>query len=163
MYHLRNLAVGAALAVASAGAFSNDVNNVVIVPAGGSTFYGALHTDAFDFTDVFTFTNVTGLTAAQISLVTIGSGANNIDFVSADLNGNALTLSPNGLVETGFIDFAAFTEPLVLTVTGKSGASGGTFASYSGTINVIPEPQIWAMLLAGIVGIGFIARRRLDV
>jgi hypothetical protein len=159
--YLRNLGIAGALAIASTGAFANDVSNNIIV-AGGSTFFGALHTDNADFTDVFNFINIAGPVTANASLITIGSGFNNIDFVSANLNGSPLTLSPNGFLETGMIGDTFLTGPLVLTVTGKSAAAGGTFASYSGTMNV-PEPQTWALLLAGVVGIALIARRRLSV
>ena len=154
------LTVAGTMAFASTGALANDVSND-ITGLGGTTFFGALHTDSFDFTDVFTF-NMTGPVTANTSLITIGSGLQNIDFLTADLNGTPLTLSPNGFIETGSLGDFNFTGPLVLTVTGHSAAAGGTFASYSGTMNVsaIPEPETYAMLLAGLGLIGFMARRR---
>jgi hypothetical protein len=161
--NLRKLAIAGALAVASTGAFANDVNNSIIL-SGGTNFFGALHTDSFDFTDQFTF-DATGPSFASVSLVTTGAGANNIDFVSADLNGHPLTLSAPGFFEFGNLPTTSVTESLVLTVTGKSGATGGTFASYSGTLNVaaIPEPGTWALLMGGIACIAVMARRRLTV
>ena len=162
--YLRNLAIAGALAIGSTGVLANDVVNDIIVN-GGSTFFGALHTDNADFTDVFNFSNIAGLVTADASLVTIGAGLNNIDFLSASLNGQPLTLSANGFFETGSIEDIGLTGPLVLTIMGKSGAAGGIFASYSGTMNVaaIPEPETWAMLLAGVAGIAVMARRRLTV
>jgi PEP-CTERM motif len=162
--YLRKLAIAGALAIASTGVLANDVTNDIVVD-GGTTFFGALHTDNADFTDIFNFINVAGPVTANASLVTIGAGLNNIDFLSASLNGQPLTLSATGFFETGSIGDIDLTGPLVLTVTGKSGAAGGTFASYSGTVNVaaIPEPGTWAMLLAGVMGIAAIARRRLSV
>lgn len=160
MKSIKAVAAAAVLAMGATGAMANDVNNM-IVPAGGTTFFGALHTDGFDFTDVFTF-NVAGAVSANMSLITIGAGTSNIDFVSADLNGTAVTLTPNGFVEVGSLGDTLFNGPLVLTVKGKSGAAGGTFASYSGTINVtaVPEPGTYGLLLAGLAAVGFVSRRK---
>jgi hypothetical protein len=46
-------------------------------------------------------------------------------------------------------------------VRGRSGATGGTFASYSGTINVtiIPEPSTAYLMGLGLVGLAIGARR----
>jgi hypothetical protein len=46
-------------------------------------------------------------------------------------------------------------------VTGKSGAAGGAFASYSGTMNltIIPEPGTLALLFAGLGGIQLMGGR----
>jgi len=155
------LVVLAGLLITSTGAMANDVDNN-ITGLGGTTFFGALHTDSDDFTDVFTFT-IDGPVTVSASLVTIGDGLNNIDFVSANLNGNALSMSPNGFVEMGStpIDLN-LTGPLILTVTGKSGAAGGVFASYSGTMNVtsIPEPGTCALTLAALGMMALICHRR---
>lgn len=161
--YIKNLAIAGSLVVASTGALANNVDNLIAVD-NGTNFFGAVHSDNDPFTDTFTFTGVSGQVFADVSLVTIGSTAlQNINFLTASLNGNALTLSPTGQIETGSLANTSVTGPLVLTVTGTSGAAGGTFASYSGTINVsaIPEPGTWAMLLAGLTGMGFVARRRL--
>lgn len=147
------------LAAWAPAAHANDVNNSIVL-SGGTNFFGALHTDDADFVDTFTFT-IEGAVSANVSLVTIGEGASNIDFLSADLNGIALTLDPNGFFESGFLATTDFTAPLVLTVTGRSGATGGTFASYSGTINVtiIPEPSTTLLMGLGLAGLAFATRR----
>lgn len=138
---------------------ANDVTNDIAL-LGGTNFFGALHTDDIDFTDTFNFT-IDGAVSANVSLVTIGADASNIDFLSADLNGVALTLSTNGFFETGSLANTDFTGPLVLTVRGRSGATGGTFASYSGTINVtiIPEPSTTFLMGLGLAGLALGARR----
>lgn len=160
----KKLAVAGVFAIASTGVFANNVNNAIDI-VGGTTFFGALHTDNFDFTDVFTF-NIAGPVVTSASLITIGAGLNNIDFLTADLNGVSLTLSPTGFMETAVtMSELNLAGPLILTVTGHSGAGGGTFASYSGTLNVnavspVPEPETYAMLLAGLGIMGMWARRR---
>ncbi len=156
---------GATIAIAAllgtfgaTSALANNVNNDITL-LGGTNFFGALHTDNLDFTDTFTFT-IDGAVSANVSLITIGSGANNIDFLSADLNGVVLTLTPNGFLESGSLGDTAFDGPLVLTVRGSSDAGGGTFASYSGTMNVaiIPEPGTALLMGLGLGGLGLSAR-----
>ena len=131
------LVVLVGLLIAPTGAMANNIN-LQISPVGGTAFFGILHTDSFDFTDVITV-NVVGPVAVNASIITIGAGLNNIDFVSADLNGRKVRLSHTGFLETGSIDIdkTPVTGPLVLTIRGKSRAGGGTFASYSGTMNII--------------------------
>lgn len=154
------LTVAGIVVAASNATWANDVNNN-ITGLGGTTFFGALHTDNVDFTDVFTF-SVLGPVKTNASLITIGAGLNNIDFISADLNGVMLTLTPNGFIETGSIGDTNLTGPLTLTVRGKSGAAGGTFASYSGTMNVaaVPEPQSCTLALTGLCAMAMRMRRR---
>ena len=145
--------------LATSGAQANDVNNsITLVP--GTNYFAAVHTDRFDFTDVFTF-SAAGSVLASLILETTGSGANRIDFISADLNGFAVTLSPTGVVETGSLGETELTGPLVLTVRGQSGATGGGIALYTGTLNmtVIPEPSTALLMGLGLSGLGLAARR----
>ncbi|MDO9310382.1 MAG: FxDxF family PEP-CTERM protein [Nitrosomonas sp.] len=166
--NIKLLAVASALAFASTGSLANDVDND-ITASGGTNFFGVVHTDSFDFTDTFTFnvspSNSPWLADAFLGTTNLLSSVHNIDFTSATLNGVPLTLSPTGDVESGSLPATIFANgPLVLTVTGHSGATGGQFASYAGTMNIspIPEPETYAMLLAGLGLIGFSARRRMQ-
>jgi hypothetical protein len=160
---LKHFALAIAIVGFSSGALANNVNTTIAV-SGGTIFFGALHTDSDPFTDTFDFNNVIGSVLASASLVTIGfTPAQNVDFTSATLNGNALSLSPTGVAEAAFtLAELALTGPLQLVVTGTTGAGGGVFSSYSGTVNVtvIPEPGTWALMLTGLSGIGFMARRQ---
>jgi len=158
---LKQLAVAIAIVGFSSSALANNVNNVVAV-SGGTIYFGALHTDSDPFTDTFVF-SVLGSVLASASLVTIGfTPAENIDFTSATLNGTPLTLVSAGPVDSGYTaSELSLTGPLQLVVTGTTGAGGGVFSSYAGTLNVtaIPEPGTWALMLTGLSGLGFMARR----
>lgn len=160
---LKQLAVAIAIVGFSSGALANNVANTIAV-SGGTIYFGALHTDSDPFTDTFDFNNVLGPVLASASLITIGfTPGQNIDFTSATLNGNALFLGATGVVEAAFTPAElGLTGPLQLIVTGTTGAGGGVFSSYSGTLNVtaIPEPGTWALMLTGLSGLGFMARRQ---
>lgn len=151
--------VGWAALFGTTSAQANNVDNT-ITAVGGTNFYGALHTDSEDFIDTFTLL-IDGALSASVSLITIGADQNNIDFVSAKLNGISLTLTPNGFLESGFLETTEFTGPLVLEIRGKSGAANGTNASYSGTINIaiIPEPSTALLMGLGLGGLALASRR----
>jgi PEP-CTERM motif len=156
---IKSFVAAAALAATAGTAFANDV--IASPPFSGLTStFAALHT-AGAFTDIFTFT-LPGITTADVSVVTIGAGVADIDFISGTLNGLPLTLTTDagGFVELLYTPAAfAVTGPLTLTIKGTSGAN----ASYSGTLNVIavvPEAESLALMMAGLGVVGFVARRR---
>jgi hypothetical protein len=170
------LALAAALSLVGSVAFAEDVTTTVTltpnagVPGEYSGFYGVTHLHAGSFTDTFNFLPPDVAGGVSAALVTIAyTPTTNIDFLSATINGTPFSFSPTGVNEVGFLAQTFMTGPLTLTVTGMAGAGlePGTdiSASYSGTINItpVPEPQTYALLLAGLGVVGFVARRRRSV
>jgi len=118
------------------------------------------------FTDVFTFeffpTVPCCSDAAATSVHVQLSGTPDISFNGVLLNGVAGTFSNSGLVSSFLVGPVAFdpanNPAYVLSVSGVA-AAGGT---YGGSLNVavVPEPETYLMMLAGLTAVGFVAARR---
>ncbi|MFT5534098.1 MAG: hypothetical protein ACI802_002341 [Candidatus Paceibacteria bacterium] len=134
--------------------------------------FGGIHSGTSVFNDVFNFTPAldSGFATTLVSSFTIfGSG---ITFDSASLNGYSLMATTPSSPSPGFsiynlvLGAQPFTGPLQLLVNGNS---FGSVSSYSGSISVVagvpipppvPEPETYAMMLAGLGLLGFAARRK---
>lgn len=163
---LKLLAVAAAIASTSLGAVANDVSTGAVIVNGTSGFT-ITHFDSLDFLDTITFAN-SNYVFASASLITISLGAGqNIDFTKVTLNDVDLVLSSSGPVDIAYTasPIGPVNTDLVLKVWGKTDADQvglGKNATYAGTLNVtaVPEPETYALMLAGLGAIGFMARRR---
>ena len=171
---IATLAAGAALASASP-AYATKSNKNVLTSVGacsmvcdGPTTVGSETTIGFteaglanpNFTEWLTFTN----DLAGVYSLTLDTSSSGIDFTSAILTGPG---GPYELVEefdNGISEFwnlsSLFLEAgtYQLTITGdnrSTGSLGGTI-----TINAVPEPGTWAMMLLGFGAAGFAMRRR---
>jgi hypothetical protein len=161
--NFKKLAVAGAVVAACTGAWAENVNVGGIDLSSGTAFFGAMHFDNGSFTDTFSFVNAPALSSVSASLITIDLAPKNIHFTGAMLNGNALTLTDLGTFETANGAWASVAGPYTLTVMGTTaGVPRGQAHSYSGTMNVtaVPEPETYALMLAGLGAIGYMARRR---
>ncbi|MYN29062.1 FxDxF family PEP-CTERM protein [Duganella levis] len=157
---LQAVAVSATMMLTVAGA---SAATTVTLTGAGSSYTGGFnvtHSSAGSFTDEFIISPEFPSTTVSAVLSTIGfEPSQYITFSSVKLNGIALTLSnlnPGVLAYTPS-EFA-LSGPITLTVVGSSGGN----ASYSGTINltVVPEPEGYALMLAGLGVVGYISRRK---
>lgn len=117
------------------------------------------------FTDYYSFELTGASTATGGTLV--------FDWGGLDLSINSVALSGGTLASTqtdatpgnfSFGGLGAGTYTLAVNGTLVSNNNPVGYAQYSGSIHAVaapvPEPEHGAMLLAGLVGLGFLARRR---
>lgn len=151
------------LAGATSLAWAAPPDPVPLMPAGTGMLAGGF-TQAVDglFVDTFDFmpAAVDGLVS-----VTLSSLAGPVSFFTASLNGQDFSYFPElGQTDFRFQAQVSSSMPLSLTVFGAVLDGDGNplgAGSYSGAITVaVPEVQSYALMLAGLVGLAAVARRR---
>lgn len=132
-------------------------NQTIDLSSGSASFIATspvLASDAglFKF-DTLTFT---GLATGTYDFL-LDISAQNITGLTATLNGQVATVLSAGRFSFASLESTGST-PFVLGITGVPGAR----ALYSGDFSVtaVPEPETYAMMLAGLGIMGFVARRK---
>ena len=153
---IKNLACAALLATVATGSFaaSGDASFADLV----ANFDQRTDPDAtlFDGRDEIVFTDL-ALGTYEFSLDFSGQ---NLNIDSLTLNGQAATLLTASRFTFGSLESTGVT-PFVLAIEGW--VTRGQVGSYSGSLQVaapVPEPESYALMLAGLGAVGFIARRR---
>jgi hypothetical protein len=145
---IKQFAIASALAVASVGSYAD-----VVWSANAGESFTTL--SAFDTTTLYK-----GVAAGTWEAIFNFTG--NITLTSVTLNGVALDPvagPPKAFYKTGLFSGGDITLE-VKGFTGPAPKSG--VGSYSGVVSVsaIPEPETYALLLAGLGVVGFVAKRR---
>ncbi len=161
---LKSIFLAAALAsvFGTALAGPNDYNSGIITLNGGpgawSTSFGTTHTTSGAFTDTFTFAYTGDPGNASGFFANFANDHGKIVFSSANINGYELLVDTYPDYVSGSIfNYVPANGTLVLTISGET---YGTPASYAGTIDVVPEPATYGMLLGGLAVVGYAIRRR---
>lgn len=147
---IKNLALAAALATGMSAAFAGDQTIDLSSGVGSFTGTGPLLDGG---QDVITFAN---LADGVYNFVLTLSGQN-VLWDSVSLNAQDATVLYFGKISFGYLESTGHT-PFVLTLAGTPSGQ----AAYSGelTVTAVPEPGTYALLLAGLGVMGFVARRR---
>jgi len=165
---LKPIVAAAALALASVSSFAVGSLDPVLPSASFS------NTVTGTFSDTWTFNlGTASIVAASITNVAVTFGSSTfgeISNFSALLNGVPLLLGSssqtnNGVTVSTQILAGSTTLPPGFYQLKVSGTAVGATASYGGNIVAapVPEPETYAMLLAGLGVVGFLARRRQSV
>jgi hypothetical protein len=163
---LAKVAAASALVLASSGSFAAALGSIDL--SSGSGFFGNTPI-AGAFVDTLTFT-VTTSSIFNGVITSVLNGTQDVDFTSIALTPGALTFAsvigdPVEVWATPAVGFGLTPGIYTLTLTGTNSTSMGSYAGNlaltPGVPSVaVPEPESYAMLLAGVGILGLFARRR---
>jgi PEP-CTERM motif len=148
----KNVVAAAAATLLACAAPSFAADQSVALVGGEASFIGSSPVLAGG-DDVISFT---GLAAGTYDFI-LTISAQNIAGLTGDFNGTPISTFAMGPVTFGGL-ISSGNAPFTLTLFGTAGKK----ALYSGelTTTPVPEPSTYALMLAGLAAMGFVARRR---
>ncbi len=179
----KSFVLAAFLGVSSVSAFATDIlTTLTVPPLPASLGYSQTHSETVGtvFWDDYYFTIPDGFANSVTSTITAGSALDlsnlqarlymgnthqTSDVVPGTLLsawGTTVVYSPLVSVTTVVLNplsLAAGTYTLQIRGT-VSGTSGGSYAGVLNLTNPVPEPETYAMMLAGLGLMGFMSRRK---
>ncbi|MDN3923285.1 FxDxF family PEP-CTERM protein [Roseateles violae] len=162
---LSKVIAASSLALASAGSFAVSLGAIDL--SSGSGFFGNTPI-AGAFVDTLTFT-VTTLATFNGSITSAVNGTQDVDFTSIVLTPGSLAFTsvlgdPVEVWAAPAVGFSLSPGVYTLTLTGTNSASMGSYAGNlaltPGSPTLVPEPESYAMMLAGLGLVTLLARRR---
>lgn len=165
----KHLVAALAVAFSSAGAFAN-TTDLGVLNASDSNFSQEFWrifnwgSELGAFTDYYTFSLV-GTSAATGGTLVFDWGGLDLSINSVGLSGGTLAAAQIDNTPSSFTFSNLGAGNYTLAVNGDLKQIGPIgYAEYSGSIHAVaapvPEPEHAAMLLAGLIGVGALVRRR---
>ena len=139
---------------ASEGNFSLDINGWdagKITSNSFATVVGQIYTVSFDYSR-----NVYG---SADFVATANAGGQSLVITTQNDTGTYGTPYHMKWVSTGF-QFKAQEELTTLSFTANTQGNAGVFLDNVSVTAAVPEPETYALMLAGLAAVGFVARRR---
>lgn len=146
--------IAAAVLLAAVSAAQADNSSLAVT--GPTTVFTDM-TPLVGFIDVLSFTGVAPATYTY----TLSFTGFNLNLLGATFESTPIALSTSGMVSNGLLTGTVTTTgaPLILALAGSTTGAGAT---YTGFLNLspVPEPETYAMFLAGLGALALIASRR---
>lgn len=162
---LKSVAVALIMAFGAVSAAQATTYNLGSLPNGdtylsNATLSGVINVVPGNFLDTFNF-SLSGLPSLDASAGALNFGVKkviNLNSFSYSLYDAGNTLLGSSTNNLGFTLSGLADGNYYLNVSGiATGTAGG---KYDGVLSAVPEPETYAMFLAGLGLMGFIARRR---